>query len=108
MATITKEQVQKINNSCSNDWKLDLEYYLYHGEKQLVKHIDLDNEHYLQFSLHYNSNNQIALHINKFYHKPNDYFASANRNGKTCNIRQYTSKKKISQYSNRLYLSTRQ
>jgi len=44
MATITKEQVQKINNSCSNDWKLDLEFYLLYGEKQLVKHIDLDNE----------------------------------------------------------------
>lgn len=81
MATITKEQVRKINNSCNNDWKLDLEYYLYHGEKQLVKHIDLDNEHYLEFSLHYNSSNQIVLSINKFYHKPNDYFASANRNG---------------------------
>jgi len=81
MATIAKEQVLKINNSCSNDWKLDLEYYLYHGEKQLVKHIDLDSEHYLEFSLHYNSRNQIVLSIKKFYHKPNDYFASSSRNG---------------------------
>lgn len=95
MATITKEQVQKINNSCSNDWKLDIEYYLYHSEKQLVKHIDLDNEHYLKFSLHYNSRNQIVLHISKYEHKPNDYFASSSGMGKCTVLDPIQVKRKI-------------
>ena len=83
MAKITREQIQKINNKCSNDWRLDVEYYIFHNEKTLIKQIKLDDEHYLEFALRYNYKNQITLHISKFYHKQGDYFASSNGLGKS-------------------------
>ena len=42
MPKITKQQIEKINNKCMNDWRLDVQYYLYHSEKELIKKIDLD------------------------------------------------------------------
>lgn len=62
MPKISKEQINKINSKCSNGWQLDIEYYLYHGEKQLIKCIDLDEENYLKFTICYNSQNQMALY----------------------------------------------
>ena len=82
MGTITREQIQKINNKCSNDWSLDTEYYLFHDEKTLKKNLPIDNEHYIQFKLNYNWRNQITLSFNKFYHKQGDYFATSNGLGK--------------------------
>lgn len=82
MAKITREAIQKINNKCSNDWRLDVQYFLFHSEKQLIKHIRLDDEHYLEFSLYFNYQNQIQLHISKFYHKQGDTFASSQGLGK--------------------------
>lgn len=66
MPSIKREQIQKINNECSNDWELDTFYYLSHGEKTLIKRIDLDEEYYLHFRLDYNSYNQINLRIDKY------------------------------------------
>lgn len=83
MAKISKEQIQKINAKCMNDWRLDVEYYLFHNEKTLIKHIKLDSEHYFEFALRYNYKNQISLHISKYYHKEGDYFASSNGLGKS-------------------------
>lgn len=83
MGTITREQIQRINSKCSNDWRLDTEYYIFHNQKTLIKHIKLDNEHYLEFALRYNYKNQITLHISKFFHKQGDYFASSNGLGKS-------------------------
>ena len=83
MAKITREQILKINNQCKNDWRLDTEYFIFHNEKTLVKHIKLDDENYLEFTLRYNYKNQISLHISKFYHKEGDYFASSNGLGKS-------------------------
>lgn len=83
MASITKEAIQKTNTKCSNDWRLDVEYYLFHNEKRLIKHIELDDEHYLEFALQYNYKNQISLHISKFEHKQGDYFAHSQGLGKT-------------------------
>ena len=83
MAKITKEQIQKINEKCSNGWRLDIEYYLFHNEKTLIKQIKIDYEHYLEFRLNYNYKNQISLHISKFYHKQGDYFASSEGLGKS-------------------------
>lgn len=83
MAKITKEQIQKINEKCSNGWRLDVEYYLYHSEKTLIKQIKIGYEHYLEFRLNYNYKNQISLHISKFYHKQGDYFASSEGLGKS-------------------------
>ena len=83
MAKITKQQIENINKKCTNDWRLDVEYYLFHNEKTLIKHIKLDNEHYLEFALRYNYKNQISLHISKFHHKEGDYFASSEGLGKS-------------------------
>ena len=83
MAKITKQQIENINKKCMNDWRLDVEYYLFHNEKTLIKHIKLDNEHYLEFALRYNYKNQISLHISKFHHKEGDYFASSQGLGKS-------------------------
>lgn len=83
MAQITREQVQKINEKCSNEWGLDIQYFLYHNEKTLIKKIDLDEEHYLEFTLRYNYKNQISLHISKFHHKEGDYFATSQGLGKS-------------------------
>ncbi len=83
MPKITNEQIQKINNKCINDWKLDVEYYVFHNEKTLIKQIKLDDEHYLEFALRYNYKNQISLHISKFHHKQGDYFASSMGLGKS-------------------------
>ena len=83
MGKITREQIQKINEKCKNNWRLDVQYYLFHSEKTLIKHIQLDEEHYLEFALRYNYKNQITLHISKFFHKQGDYFASSNGLGKS-------------------------
>ena len=66
MPSIKREQIQKINNACNNDWELDTFYYLTHGESTLIKRIDLDEEYYLHFRLDYNSHNQINLRIHKY------------------------------------------
>lgn len=83
MPKITKQQIEKINNKCMNDWRLDVQYYLYHSEKELIKKIDLDEENYLEFKLRYNYKKQISLHISKFHHKEGDYFASSQGLGKS-------------------------
>lgn len=83
MSNITKEQINNINKKCMNDWKLDVEYYLFHNQKTLTKHIKLDDRYYLEFTLRYNYRNQVSLHISKFYHKVGDYFASSEGLGKS-------------------------
>ena len=65
MASISREQLQKINNQCFNDWELDLHYYLMYGEKKLQKRIELDDTHYLRFTLYFNYKNMINLNWNK-------------------------------------------
>lgn len=83
MARITREQVIKTNEKCMNEWRLDVEYYLFHNEKRLVKHIKLDDENYLEFALYFNYKNQIQLHISKYHHKEGDYFATSQGLGKS-------------------------
>lgn len=82
MSKFSKEQIQKINAKCKNKWKLDIQYLVFHNEKQLYKIIELDQEHYLQFELSYDWNNQIILRISKYYHREVDSFASSNGLGK--------------------------
>ena len=82
MSKISKGQIQKINAKCENNWKLDIQYLVFHNEKQLYKIIELDQEHYLQFELSYDWNNQIILRISKYYHREGDSFASSNGLGK--------------------------
>ena len=57
MANITREQITKINNMCSNEWMLDVDYFLFHNEKTLIKRIRLDDKHYLEYKLEYNYSN---------------------------------------------------
>ena len=40
MSRLTREQVQKINNSCKNGWGLDIQYFIFHNEKTLKKIIE--------------------------------------------------------------------
>jgi hypothetical protein len=83
MAKITKAQIDSINNRCANGWKLDWQYYLNYSEKSFIKAIQIDNEHYLEFTIRYNYKNQISLHISKFYHKQGETFSSTDGLGKS-------------------------
>lgn len=95
MASISKEQILKINNSCSNDWRLDTQYYLLHGEKRLVKHIELDKDgDYLEFALYYNYENQITLHISKYNHEKGTNYASTQGMGKKKTLEETRFKRK--------------
>lgn len=104
MGKITKTQLENINNKCKNDWRFDVQYFLYHSEKTLIKQLKLDNEHYLEFSLRYNYKNQISLHIGKFYHKIGEHFATSSGLGKSkiLNEEQATRKNfnKLIEYTN--------
>ena len=64
--SMTKKQVEELNNRCKNGWKFDVIYFIYHQEKTFIKKIKQDNERYLEFRIYYNSENQIALHISKY------------------------------------------
>lgn len=83
MASITREQIIKFNSMCSNGWKLDIDYFIFHNEKTLVKQIPLDEENYLEFALRYNYKNQISLHISKFYREKDKEYASTSGMGKS-------------------------
>ncbi len=94
MSKITREQIQKINNQCKNNWRFDTEYFIFHNEKSLIKHIDLDKQNYLQFKLRYNYKNQVSLNISKFYHKEGDYFATSTGLGKSKVLNEIQAKRK--------------
>lgn len=83
MAKITREQIENINKKCINNWRLDVQYYLWHNEKTLIKQIRLNEENYLEFTLRYNYKNQVSLHISKYHHRKGDYFASSEGLGKS-------------------------
>lgn len=83
MPSITNELINDINSKCKNGWKLDVDYYLFHNEKTLIKRIKLDDEHYLEFALRYNYKNQISLHISKFYQEKGKSYASTSGMGKS-------------------------
>lgn len=77
MESMSKKQIQEINNKCSNNWNFDISYFVYHSEKTLIKKLKVDDTGYLEFRLYYNNENQIALHISKFEY---------DRDGKTATI----------------------
>lgn len=66
MESMSKKQIQEINNKSSNNWNFDISYFVYHSEKTLIKKLKVDDTGYLEFRLYYNNENQIALHISKF------------------------------------------
>lgn len=83
MGKITKQEIIQINDKCSNNWSLDVEYFIYYNQKTLVKQIEIDEENYLEFTLRYNYNKQITLHISKFYHRKGENYASTSGLGKS-------------------------
>lgn len=65
MATsMTKKQIEEINHKCSNNWKFNIVFWVYHSQKTLFKKLKIDDTGFFEFSLSYNSENQIILHIN--------------------------------------------
>ena len=94
MAKLTKMQLKSINEQCKNDWELDVQYCIFHGEKTLIKQIEIDNNSYLEFAIRYNYRNQISLHISKFYHRENNEFASTSGMGKSTILCETQSKRK--------------
>lgn len=66
MESMSKKQIQQINNKCSNNWNFDIPYFVYHSEKTLIKKLKVDDTGYLEFRIYYNSQNQVTLHISKF------------------------------------------
>lgn len=54
MATITKDQVNKLNSKLVNGWKFNLKSFLLHqGEKSIVKTIDIDERKFIRASLYF-------------------------------------------------------
>lgn len=94
MSKLTKEQILKINSMCSNGWRLDIQYFMYHSEKTLRKQINLDKQNYLEFTLIYNSQNQIILHISKFYQEKGKSYASTHGLGKNRILEETKAKRK--------------
>lgn len=94
MAKISTKQIQEINDKCSNEWRLDTQFYLFYGEKTLRKCIETDKEHYLEFILSYNSKNQITVRVSKFYHREGDEFATSSELGRIAIIDERSYKQK--------------
>lgn len=85
MAKLMKKDVERYNEGCKNGFKFDIQYYLYHNEKTIVKDIKLDEEHFVRahitFYNKYENYRQVGYYINvnisKWYHKKDDNFASS-------------------------------
>lgn len=48
---MTNQEAIKINDKCSNGFKLDVAHYIFHKEKQLVKEIPLTENTFLKVNL---------------------------------------------------------
>jgi len=69
--TITKKQVQEINNKCSSNWRFDTTFFVFHSVKSLIKKLKVDDTGYYEFRLYYNNQNQVTLSIKRFDYKDN-------------------------------------
>ena len=52
---MNKEQVKKINEKAGNNFKFDIQFYMFHKEKQLEKNIWLDDKSYLRATLYFST-----------------------------------------------------
>ena len=51
MTTVmTKKQVVEINHKCSNSWKFDTTFFVFHSVKSLFKKLKVDNTGYLRYT----------------------------------------------------------
>lgn len=105
MSVITKQEINAINGKCSNGWLLDVQYYMFHNERTLIKQIPIDDEHYLEFRLCYSNKKQILVHISKFHKRPNEQCAVTTGLGKNAIIDETEYKRK--NISNLLVLTNR-
>ena len=80
--SMTKKQVEELNNRCKNGWMFDVPYFIYHQEKTFIKRIKQQNEGYLEFRIYYNSNNQVSLYISKFTYTSDKACATSEGVGK--------------------------
>lgn len=94
MARITAKQITSVNSKCSNGWVMNILYYSSFGEKTLIKRITLDEKNFLEFTLSYNSDNQISLRISKYSHEPNETFAVSTGLGKSVILDETQAKRK--------------
>ena len=94
MARITAKQITSVNSKCSNGWVMNVLYYSSFGEKTLIKRITLDEKNFLEFTLSYNSDNQISLRISKYSHEPNETFAVSTGLGKSVILDETQAKRK--------------
>ena len=94
MSAITKKEINAINNKCNNGWMLDVQYYMFHNERTLIKQIPIDDEHYLEFRLCYSNKKQILVHISKFHKKLNEQCAVTTGLGKNAIIDKTEHKRK--------------
>lgn len=94
MARIRPEQITSINSKCSNGWVLDPLYFASFGEKTLIKRVKIDNQHFFEFKIRYNSNNQIELHISKYFQETEDKLAVTSGLGKNIILEEIPLKRK--------------
>ena len=94
MSVITKQEINNINGKCNNGWMLDVQYYMFHNERTLIKQIPIDDEYYLEFRLCYSNKKQILVHISKFHKKPNEQCAVTTGLGKNAIIDETEYKRK--------------
>lgn len=94
MATITQEQITSVNSKCSNGWVLDTFYYAGFGEKTLQKRVKIDNQHFFEFKLRYNSDNQVELHISKYFQETEDTLPVTSGLGKNIILEEIPVKRK--------------
>ena len=69
--SMTKKQVQELNNKCSSNWRFDTTFFIFHSIKTLHKKLKVDEAGYYEFRLYYNNQNQITLNIKRFDYKEN-------------------------------------
>ena len=78
--SMTKKQVQELNNKCSSNWRFDTTFFIFHSIKTLHKKLKVDEAGYYEFRLYYNNQNQITLSIKRFDYKDNVTIAGESKN----------------------------
>jgi len=86
MSKLLRKDVEKWNSECSNGFKFDIQYFIFHNEKTLEKDIVLDDENFLKAHLSFYAKYEnfkevgyyINLNVSKYYHKKGDNFSSSN------------------------------
>lgn len=68
-----REQIEDVKNKCGNGFELDLQYLMFHKEKQLEKKVFINDNQYLRYTLFfsknykgYNKTIEIGMRISKY------------------------------------------